>query len=193
MASSVLNSLALGFVAVGLALLVAGFHLNRRARAQQRRMQNLLQLASLEIEPLELPAAAWPELAGAGWRYLHWEGSWFGQPVAGELGTPPAAGSRAIPLDFELGNGEDIRLKLALTHEASGGEHRLFAEPLARVFVLLLEARLRARSEALSAALAERARLSLYLQHDMRNQAQWVSWVCADFIAATPETLPAVA
>ena len=41
------------------------------------------------------------------------------------------------------------------------------------------------RTEALSAALAERARLSLYLQHDMRNLAQWVGWVCSDFVACT--------
>ncbi len=193
MASSVLNNLALAFVAVGLALLGASFLLNHRARAHQRRMKNLLQLASLEIEPLELPAAAWPQLAGAGWRYLHWQGTWFGQPIFGALGTPPVGNRKSPPLDFELGNGEDISIRLTLIHQARGGEHRLFAEPLARVFILLLEARLRARSEALSAALAERARLSLYLQHDMRNLAQWVSWVSADFIAATPETLPAVA
>ena len=70
----------------------------------------------------------------------------------------------------------------------------MFAEHLARVFILLLESRLRARTEALSAALAERAHLSLYLQHDMRNLAQWVNWVSADFAACTtPEALLAAA
>jgi hypothetical protein len=194
MASTVLNSLPWIFVVVGLALLAASFHLNRRAREHQRRMRKLLELSSLDIEPLELPAAAWPELAAGGWRSLAWEGSWFGQPVAGRLGEAPGAtGSRSPPLVFQLGNGEDIRLTLTLIHAAARGETRLFAEPLARVFVLLLETRLRARSEALSAALAERARLSLYLQHDMRNLAQWVSWVSADFIAATPDKLLTVA
>jgi signal transduction histidine kinase len=70
----------------------------------------------------------------------------------------------------------------------------MFAEHLARVFVLLLETSLHTRTEALSAALAERARLSLYLQHDMRNLAQWVGWVSADFTACTaPEALLAAA
>jgi signal transduction histidine kinase len=58
----------------------------------------------------------------------------------------------------------------------------MFAEQLAKVFVLLLESSLRVRTEAISVAMAERARLTLYLQHDMRNLAQWVGWVCADFI-----------
>ena len=40
----------------------------------------------------------------------------------------------------------------------------------------------------MSVALAERARLSLYLQHDMRNLAQWVGWVCADFAACEDDT-----
>ena len=57
----------------------------------------------------------------------------------------------------------------------------MFAEHLAKVFVLLLESALRVRTEAISVAMAERARLNLYLQHDMRNLAQWVGWVCADF------------
>ena len=70
----------------------------------------------------------------------------------------------------------------------------MFADLLARIFVLLLETRLRARTEALSAAMAERAHLSLYLQHDMRNLAQWVDWVGADFAACTtPEALLAAA
>lgn len=70
-----------------------------------------------------------------------------------------------------------------MNHTAPRGETRLFAEHLARIFILLLESRLHARSEALSAALAERAHLSLYLQHDMRNLAQWVDWVSSDFAA----------
>jgi signal transduction histidine kinase len=82
-----------------------------------------------------------------------------------------------------MGGGE-ARLRLDFLHGVPRGDERLFANHLAQVFVLLLETRLRERTGALSAALAERARLSLYLQHDMRNLAQWVSWVGADFVQA---------
>ncbi len=177
----------LGFilVAIGVTLLAASYRIGRVARAYSGRMENLLHLASQPIDPLELPAAAWPDLAGGGWQRLEWDGSWFGQPVAGTLGlaAPTKKATAAHVLGFDLASGDEVRLRLALVHADAWGEHRLFADHLARVFVLLLETRMHARTEALSAALAERARLSLYLQHDMRNQAQWVLWVSDDFAA----------
>lgn len=195
MASAVLDSLPLILVAAGLALFAASLRIARLARGYRQRMEHLLHLASRSLDPLELPAAAWPELASGGWKHLSWEGNWFGQPVSGALGTAVAPRkARTLPRRFDLVSGDDVKLHLALTHSAAWGEDRLFAEPLARVFFLLLETRVQARTEALSAALAERARLSLYLQHDMRNQAQWVLWVCADFVAcASDEALIATA
>lgn len=190
------NLLAFFLIVAGLALLAASFRIARLARRYRRRMENLLQLASQPLDPLELPAAAWPDLVGGGWQRLGWEGIWFGQPVAGllEVANSGTKRSSAAPLHFELASGDEVRLRLALTHVDSWGENRLFAEHLARVFVLLLKTRLHARTEALSAALAERARLSLYLQHDMRNQAQWVLWVSEDFAASeTPEAMLAAA
>ncbi|MBS1197537.1 MAG: ATP-binding region ATPase domain protein [Proteobacteria bacterium] len=180
MASSVLNSLPLLLITAGLALLAAGIRIGHLARSHRKRMEKLLQLANQDIAPLELPGAAWPELATAGWQNMRWEGYWFGQPVSGSMGNPTTAAT----FEFAVGS-DETRLRLYFSHSAQRGEERLFADQLARVFVLLLETRLRARTEALSAALAERARLSLYLQHDMRNLAQWVCWVSADFASAT--------
>lgn len=177
----------LGFilVAIGVTLLAASYRIGSVARAYSGRMENLLHLASQPIDPLELPAAAWPELSGGGWQRLDWEGSWFGQPVTGSLGLAVRGKKHSAThaLSFDLASGDEVRLRLSLVHADAWGEHRLFADHLARVFVLLLETRMHARTEALSAALAERARLSLYLQHDMRNQAQWVLWVSDDFAA----------
>jgi len=185
-------NLSLFLIVAGLALMAASYRIARLARSYRGRMERLLKLASQPLDPLELPAAAWPELAGGGWQRLSWEGAWFGQPVAGMLGAETLSKKAAAvpPLHFELASGDEVSLRLSLTHSAAWGEHRLFAEHLARVFILLLETRLHARTEALSAALAERARLSLYLQHDMRNLAQWVLWVSGDFAACeTPEAM----
>lgn len=191
MVSSVLYNLPMLFVVAGLVLFATSWHIRRRAQGYRRRMKNLLQLAGRDIEPLELPAAAWPELADGGWKHLAWQGTWFGQPVSGTLGEAlDASDKRTSPMTLEISGGDEVYLSLSLTHAAPRGETRMFAEHLARVFVLLLESRLHTRTEALSAALAERARLSLYLQHDMRNLAQWVGWVSADFTACTtPEAL----
>jgi signal transduction histidine kinase len=191
-----LDLLGLFLIAVGVTLLAASYRIARLARSNRRRMETLLQLASEPLDPLELPAAAWRELADGGWTRLSWEGSWFGQPVAGVLGTkiPEKKATAISSLDFKLVSGDEVELRLSLTHSQAWGEERLFAEHLARVFVLLLETRLHARTEALSAALAERARLSLYLQHDMRNLAQWVLWVSDDFAACeTAEAMLATA
>ncbi|MDP2370431.1 hypothetical protein [Rhodoferax sp.] len=187
MVSAVLTSLSLVFVVAGLTLLATSLALSRRARRYRSGMQKLLQLGTQNLEPLDIPAAAWPVLLEAGWHGLSLTGEWFGHPVNLLLddGLDELPPERSGALAMQIDSGRDVRLSLRLTHRANRGEERLFAEQMARVFVLLLETGLRARTEALSVALAERARLSLYLQHDMRNLAQWVGWVCSDFAACT--------
>lgn len=188
-------SLPLIFLAAGFTLWVTSLALARRARRYQAGMRALLELASSPLEPLELPAAAWPALHGAGWNGLQWHGDWYGQAVQGVLGAQPTkATGKAAQQTFKLQSGDEVQLVLTLQHSVPRGEQRLFANQLAQVFLLLLETRLRERTGALSAALAERARLSLYLQHDMRNLAQWVMWVSADFSNAhNPQDLLAAA
>jgi len=195
MGSVVLIRLGFLLIVAGLAFFIASYRIARLARRYRCHMENLLQLASRPIDPLELPTAAWPDLADGGWQQLSWEGSWFGQPVSGsiaveqtEAARKPGKKHRTTPLEFSLASGDEVTLKISLIHADSWGENRLFAEHLARVFILLLETRLHARTEALSAALAERARLSLYLQHDMRNLAQWLLWVGTDFKACEDDT-----
>ncbi len=185
MESSVLASLTLMFLVAGITLWLTSQALARRARRYQAGMQTLLQLASQSLEPLDIPHAAWPALQAAGWQSLAWSGDWYGQAVQGGSGESwnEAANKTAVQT-FELTSGDEVHLTVRLLHEAPRGEQRLFATHLAQVFLLLLETRLRERTGALAVALAERARLSLYLQHDMRNMTQWVSWVSADFAAA---------
>lgn len=191
MESSVLASLTLVFLVAGITLWITSQGMARRARRYQAGMQSLLQLANRNLEPLEIPHAAWPVLQEAGWQSLVWSGDWYGQAVQGAMGQPWDEGAKKPGLQtFELDSGDEVHLRLRLVHGAPRGEQRLFATQLVQVFLLLLETRLRERTGALAVALAERARLSLYLQHDMRNMTQWVSWVSADFAAAhTPQAL----
>jgi len=186
MVYAVLTSLSLVCLAAGLTLLATSLGLSRRARRYHSGMQALLRLGGRGLEPLEIPSAAWPVLQAAGWGHLHLTGDWFGQPVNAEWGSRTDVSAKltpkkSSPLVVKISSGEDVVLTTVLTHSAVRGEGRMFADQLARVFILLLEAALRTRTEAISLALAERARLTLYLQHDMRNLAQWVGWVCADF------------
>ena len=182
----VLSSLSLICLAAGLTLYVTSRSLARRARSYQAAMQSLLQLGAKGLDPLDIPPAAWPLLAAGGWQHLQLSGDWFGYLVDSDWGQKPEpllkqSQKASKPLAFRLSSGNDVLLVLTLSHSAVRGEGRMFAEQLAKVFVLLLESALRVRTEAISVAMAERARLTLYLQHDMRNLAQWVGWVCADF------------
>jgi len=210
MDSGVLASLSLILISAGLALFAAALHIASLARRQRRRIESLLQLIPRDVDPLTLPKAAWPTLEDAGWQTLAWNGTWFGQPVKGVLGALPpdslqTGNGTAEPYGRQLTRntsalahfacgGDETQMNLCFYAAALRGEPRLFAEQLARVFALMFDVRLRGRSEALAAALAERARMTLYLQHDMRNLAQWVHWVAADFTGAdTPQALQCAA
>ncbi len=174
-------SLSLIFVATGLVLLAVVAYLARLVRRHRRSLAELLELAKSSLDPLQLPAAAWPALADGGLMRLEYSGFWFGQPVRNSFG---AAQDDGIPFAFKVVAGNDVILECRLYAGNKRGETRLFAENLAGVFRLLLETTVHSKMEALSAALTEQARLALYLQHDLRNLAQWVEWLAADLASA---------
>ena len=175
------SSLPLIFVAAGVALLAAIAYLARLVSRHRRALAKLLKLAKTSLDPLQLPAAAWPALADGGIKRLDFAGNWFGQPVQGSFG---AAQDDSRPFAFKVASEVDVHLIFQLYARTDRGEARLFAENLAGVFRLLLETAVHSKMEALSATLAEQARLTLYLQHDLRNLAQWVEWLATDFASA---------
>jgi hypothetical protein len=93
------TSLALVFVAVGLALLAAIAHLARLVRRHRRSLGKLLKLAKSNLGPLQLPAAAWPTLTKGGIMRLYFSGNWFGQPVQEDFG---AAQTGCKPFSFKI-------------------------------------------------------------------------------------------
>lgn len=173
--------LPLILVAAGVALLATVAYLARLVRRHRRSLARLLELAKTSLDPLQLPAAAWPALADGGIVRLEYSGLWFAQPVQCCFG---ATQNNGIPFDFKVAAIDDVNLEFRLYARANRGETRLFAENLAGVFRLLLETAVHSKMEALSAALTEQARLALYLQHDLRNLAQWVEWLAADLASA---------
>lgn len=173
--------LSLIFIVAGLALLAAVAYLARLVRRHRRSLGALLKLAKSDLDPLQLPEAAWPALADGGIKRLEYSGYWFGQPVQLSFG---AALDESRPFAFKVVSDNDIQLDFHLYAQSERGETRLFAENLSGVFRLLLETAVHGKMEALSAALTEQARLTLYLQHDLRNLSQWVEWLAADFAEA---------
>lgn len=181
-----LELLALVLVVAGAALAAALVVLRRQAQRHARLAEALIaQRPRVGADPLAWFEAARPMLEAAGVRGLRYRGRWFASPVEGGWGTE--AGE---PRVRRFGAGE-MALEVALFLRPARGERRLLrAMPLA-VFDLLLEQALLGKSEAIAAALARQAELTLYLQHDMKNLAQWLLLLADQFEDAPDERLPA--
>ncbi len=176
-------ALALIFFVAGLALLLTLAYLTYLTKQHRRSLCALLKLSKTGLDPLQIPAAAWPILAQDGIKQLDYSGYWFGQPVQGSFTTVQDT-NLTHPFIFKICFNQDIRLDFRLYARTDRGEARQFAGNLSDVFRLLLETAIRGKMESLSTSLSEQARLTLYLQHDLRNLAQWVEWLATDFSGA---------
>lgn len=181
---SLYPTLPLLLIAAGLGLLTAIAYLMHLVSDHRRSLRALLKLAKDGLDPLTLPGAAWATLEAGGIARLDYTGHWFGQPIHVNMGSQNAA---TRPFHFTITANSDIQLDFWLYPHRNRGETRLFTENLCGVFRLLLETSVHSKMEALTVALAEQAKLSLYLQHDLRNLAQWVAWLAMDFAAAQDE------
>ncbi len=188
-----LYSLAVALVAAGLSVGIALLWLRYLSRLHRQRIDQLLALRDqLHADPLGTLLRHQHTLAQVGLRSIDWQGSWYGAPVAGSLGAAvkPAqvldAGPGVLSQLFQY---DDISLTLRVGLKGLRGERLLFAMQAAEVLFAMLQGALAARQLALVAAVNQRARVGVFLQHDMRNLAQWVQLVAEDFGAADTDEL----
>lgn len=186
-------ALVVAGISVGLVLL----YLRRQSRLHRLRMGQLLALRhELYDDPLATLIRHQATLANAGLRQLDCLGNWYGTTVAIRLGDtmsphtgPSGHNGQQISQRFDY---EDIALTLRIGLAGLRGEQRLFALQASQVLFAMLQGALAARQLALAAATNQRAKVGVFLQHDMRNMAQWVQLVAEDFEAAdTDEQLMA--
>ena len=175
-------------VALGLVLLLAAWAVWHRGRRISRCIAQLLALPA-DMHPLRWPDRARPVLQQAGIAGLHWQGQWFGDAVQGQWGEPPAPDWPSQTLQA----GPDCQILLRWADVARTDEARGLALAVVDVFAQTWLSRMRERTQAVAVALAQRAHVQLYWQHDMRNLAQWVGLLAEEFGAATPEQLPRLA
>jgi hypothetical protein len=156
-------------------------------------MDHLLALRDqMHEDPLGTLVKHQHTLAQVGLRSIDWQGSWYGARVAASLGVAikpaltPSTGPRVLSQYFQY---DDISLTLRVGLKGLRGERRLFAMQAAEVLFAMLQGALAARQLALVAAINQRARVGIFLQHDMRNLAQWVQLVAEDFGAADSDEL----
>jgi len=183
-----MNSLPWMLVALGLVLLLAAWAVWHRGQRMRRCLPGLLALPA-DMHPLRWPERAWPILERSGIAGIAWEGLWFGDAVRGQWGQPLAAHWPRQTLSA----GPDCQIELRWADVARTDEARVLALAVLDVFAQTWLSRMRERTQAVAVALAQRAQVQLYWQHDMRNPAQWVGLLAEEFGAATPEQLPRLA
>ncbi len=175
-------------VLIGLSMVFSLSLLRRSARRYVSLAQELIgRRADIGGDVLAWFGACRSTLEQAGVRGLRYRGLWFGGQVEGEWGERRGE-RRTRPL-----SAGDLSLTVELWVQPVRGERRLLREGVLSVFDLLLQQSVLAKSEAIAAALAQQAELSLYLQHDLKNLTQWVLLVTDQFGHASDEQLPALA
>lgn len=156
------------------------FTLWRQARRASRLNLTLIRLnEQLDFDTLAFLRAAWEPLSQTGLQGISWQLDWFGIPVEGQAGKRDGQG-----LTRKLQAGE-MRLAVTLYQKSRRGEQRYFNESLIETFLLLLRADMLIKAGATHAALAQMAKLNLFLQHDMKNIAQFIQFT-ADHLQAAP-------
>ena len=168
-------------VVCGLSVAGTLLWLRRKSGQQLKQMDALLGLREAMHKDL-LGTLAEPRhsLEKLGLGQLGWQGLWYGTPVSGGFagGTPEYAHRFTY---------EDVSLLLRVNLKGLRGERRLFAVQAAQVLFAMVEGALAARELALLAAVSQRARVGVFLQHDMRNLSQWVQLMAEDFQAANSD------
>ena len=183
-----MNLLPLLFVGLGVVLLLAAWAVWHQGRRIRECVRDLMALPD-EGHPMDWPLQASKVLRRAGIGGMAWQGQWFGDPVQGQWGNPANPDWTGLTLEA----GPDCSIELSWAGLARTNEARALALVVVDVFVQNWLSRMRQRTQAVAVALAQRAHVHLYWQHDMRNLAQWVGLLAEEFGAATPEQLPRLA
>lgn len=189
---------AIALVVAGLSVGLTMFWLRYLSRQHRRRMDQLLALReALHDDLLGTLVLHQKTLANLGLRSLDWRGNWYGSPVFTRLGAKIPInlydGASILALDGDRVSDrvlhqrfdyDDISLEFRIGLKGLRGERHLFALQAAEVLFAMIQGALAARQLALVAASSQRARVGVFLQHDMRNLAQWVQLVAEDFGSA---------
>ncbi len=183
--SAWLPELFLGLAAVLLVAAAAVWNEGRKIRSD---VAALLALPA-DLHPMEWPERARPVLQRAGVHGLRWDGQWFGDQVGGAWGQARVPKSSQRRLEA----GPDCSLTVHWVAARRADEAGSRALTVLDVFLQLWLLRMREKTQAVAVAMAQRAHVHLFWQHDMRNLAQWVGMLADEFGQATEAELPRLA
>lgn len=159
-------------ILIGSSIILATTWLLGQARRRARITNELVALN--EEMAFDLPdflRHCWEPLAKAGFKGISWQLDWFGSSISSSQGSE---GEVFIHRKLEV---DDISLVVNLYDGNRRFEQRYFSTVLSESFFLLLYTDMWVKLGSVQGAFAQAAKLSVFLQHDMKNIVQLISLV----------------
>lgn len=151
-------------------------------KARRASMLNLALIRLNEQHAYDTPAfldAAWSLLAQSSLLGMDWRLDWYGVLREGSAGL---AKGRVTERQVEVG---EMKLAMRFYRHEGRGEQRYFEEGLIETLMLLLRTDMLIKAGATDATLSQMSKLNLFLQHDMKNIAQFIQ-LMGDQLASVP-------
>ena len=156
------------------------FTLWRQARRISRINIALIRLnEQLDFDAPAFLRAAWEPLSQAGLQGISWKLDWFGIRVEEREGKQAG---ESVTREIQVA---ETRLVVTLFQPGARSERRYFLETLAETFFLLLRTDLWIKAGAVQATFMQMSKLNTFLQHDMKNLAQFIQ-LMDDQLATVP-------
>ena len=155
-------------ILIGATIGIVLAYLWRQARAASQLNLALIRLnEQLAFDTPVFLQSAWPLLAQSGLRGISWQLDWFGVALEGQAGKQDRT-----YFDREIVVGE-MRLVMRI-RQNQHSERRYFDETLIETFLLLLRTDMWIKAGTIDATFSQMSKLTLFLQHDMKNVAQFI-------------------
>ncbi len=157
-------------ILVGSSIILAAVWLLAQARMRARISNELVSLnESLAFDLPDFLRNCWEQLAKAGFQGIDWQLNWFGTEISHSEGE---RGEVIIERELVV---QDITLRVHLYDSKRRFEQRYFSALVAESFFLLLYTDMWMKLGTVQGAFTQAAKMSVFLQHDMKNVVQLIS------------------
>lgn len=175
-----IEQIYLAFILMGITIAAVVAALWYQARKASRISLGLIRLnEQYNFDTPMFLEQAWPLLEQAGLLGLNWRLDWFGIVKQGRYGRHVDASTHK---EIEVA---EMKLTMNFHQRDNRGEQRYFEETLIETFLLLLRTDMLIKASAIDATFTQMSKLNLFLQHDIKNIAQFIQ-LMADQLATVP-------
>lgn len=193
-----LTNIYLSLILIGSSILLASAWLLAKYHKQIQRSQELIRLnEDLGYDLPDFLRQCWPLLNEAGFMGISWELNWFGTTLSDEHGRLEGS---LIEKKLEV---QEISLFVNLYQAKKNWEAQHFNNALADNFFLLVRMNLWIKLGTVQGAFEQTAKMTVFLQHDVKNMVQLMGLTVDQLQKAVPgqerflieslnEALPAV-